>query len=119
MKIAGEMKVDRLHRNDLGIAAAGRAALHAETGTERGLAQGDDRLLADDPERIGKADGRRRLAFARRRGIDGGDEDQLALRLRVRPFMRLGEKIEIDLGDLGAIGLNRVGRYAGALGDRA
>ena len=47
VEIAGEMEVDRLHRNDLGIAAAGRAAFDAETGAKRGLAQRDDGLLAD------------------------------------------------------------------------
>jgi hypothetical protein len=30
MEVAGEMEVDVLHRHDLGIAAAGRAAFHAE-----------------------------------------------------------------------------------------
>jgi hypothetical protein len=39
VKIAGEMQVDLGHRHDLRIAAARRAALHAETGAERGLAQ--------------------------------------------------------------------------------
>ena len=56
VEIAGEMQVDRLHRHDLGIAAAGGAALHAEAGAERGLTQGDDALLADMAQRIGEAD---------------------------------------------------------------
>ena len=41
VEIAGEMEIDVLHRHDLGIAAAGRAALDAEAGPERGLAQAD------------------------------------------------------------------------------
>ena len=65
MKIAGKMQVDVLHRHDLRIAAAGRAAFHAEGRTERRLANAQHRLFADVIERIGKPDRRRRLAFAR------------------------------------------------------
>src|SRR3546814_6322581 len=43
VKIAGEVEVDVLHRHDLGVAAAGRAALHAEARTDAGLAQTEDR----------------------------------------------------------------------------
>ena len=39
VEIAGEVKVDVLHGHDLGIAAAGSAALDAEHGAERRLAQ--------------------------------------------------------------------------------
>jgi hypothetical protein len=81
MEVAGKMEVNVLHRHDLGVAAAGRAALHAEGGPERRLAQAADRLLADVVERIGQAHGGRRLAFARRRRRDRGDEDQLAVLL--------------------------------------
>ena len=35
VEVAGEMEVDVLHRHDLGVAAAGRAALDAETWAER------------------------------------------------------------------------------------
>ena len=119
MEIASEVEVDRLHRHHLRIAAAGSAALHAEAGAERGLAQSDDGLLADDAQRIGKADGGRRLAFARRGRIDGGDEDQFALRPGLGLFMRLGEKVEIDLRDLGAVRLNRIRGNARAFGNCA
>ncbi len=47
MEVAGEVEVDVLHRHDLRIAAAGRAALDAEAGAEAGLAQRRDGLLAD------------------------------------------------------------------------
>ena len=66
-EVAGEVEVDVLHRHHLRVAAAGRAALHAEHRAERRLAQADDRLLADAVERIAQADRRGRLAFARRR----------------------------------------------------
>ena len=42
VEIAGEMEVDVLHRHDLRVAAAGRAALHAEAGAEARLAHADD-----------------------------------------------------------------------------
>src|SRR3546814_2897464 len=51
VKIAGEVEVDVLHRHDLGVAAAGRAALHAEARTDAGLAQTDRRLPAPAVER--------------------------------------------------------------------
>src|SRR5262249_45110750 len=47
VEIAGEVEVDVLHRHDLGVAAAGGAALHAKAGAEAGLTQADDSLLAD------------------------------------------------------------------------
>ena len=94
VEIAGEMEVDVLHRHDLGIAAAGGAALHAEAGPEARLAQADDRLLADMVQRVAEADRRRRLALAGRGRGDRGDQDQLAVwpvfqgarRSRARPW---------------------------------
>ena len=52
VEIAGEMKIDRVHWHDLGIAAAGGAALHAETRTEAWLPQTDGRFPATAVERI-------------------------------------------------------------------
>ena len=66
-EVSGEMEVDVLHRDDLGVAAAGGSPLHAEARPERGLAQRDDRALAEAVERLAEAHGRRRLALARRR----------------------------------------------------
>ena len=81
MEIAGKMQVDVFHRHNLRITAAGRPALDAEAGTERRLADEDDRFLADPIQPVAEADGRRRLAFARRRRIDRRDKDQLAVLL--------------------------------------
>ncbi len=81
VEIAGEVQIDVFHRDDLGIAAAGRAALHAEGRAERRLAQAEHRLLADVIERVGQSDGRGGLALARRRRRDRGDQDQLAVLL--------------------------------------
>ena len=81
MEIAGEMEVDILHRDDLGIAAAGRAALDPERGTERGLAQAQHRLLADKVQRIGETDRGGGLALAGRRRRNRRHQDQLAVGL--------------------------------------
>lgn len=64
MKIPGEMQVDVFHRDDLGVAAARRAALDAEHRAEGGLTQADHGLLADLVERVGQADGGGGLALA-------------------------------------------------------
>ena len=68
-----------LHRHDLRVAAAGRAALHAEAGAERRLAQADRRALADAVQRVAEADRGRGLALAGRRRVDRRDQDQLAV----------------------------------------
>ena len=105
VKVAGEMQIDGVHRHDLGEAAAGRAALHAEARPERRLAQADDRLAADAVERVAEADRRRRLAFAGRRRVDRGHEDELAILARRR---RLAKELRLDLGDPPAVRFERV-----------
>ena len=117
VEVAGEVEVDVLHRHDLGVAAAGRAALDAEARPERGLAQAHHRLLADAVEAVAETDGRRRLAFAGRRRADGGDENELA----VLGVLQAVDVLEGDLGLRRAVGNERVGRNAdlgGDFGDR-
>ena len=117
VEVAGEVQVDVLHRHHLGIAAARRAALDAEAGPERGLAQAHHRLLADAVERVAEADRRRRLALAGGRRTDGGDEDELAVLAILQP-------IDVAEGQLGlrrAVGDERIGGNAdlgGHLGNR-
>ena len=106
MEIAGEMEVDVLHGHDLGVAAAGSTALHAEAGAEARLAHADERLLADVIERIAEADGGGGLALAGRRGRDGGDQDQLA----VGPACERGDIVERDLRLVVAVGQDIVRR---------
>ena len=79
VEVTGEVEVYILHRYDLRIAAAGGAALDAEHGTERRLSQRDRDLLADARKTVGKTDGGRGLALARRGGRDSGDKDELAV----------------------------------------
>ena len=101
VEVAGEVEVDVLHRHDLRVAAAGGAALHAERGPERRLAQAEHRLLADVVERVAQADRGRGLAFAGRRRRDRRDQDQLAVLLALE---RLDE-VHRHLGLVVAVGL--------------
>lgn len=96
MEIAGKVEIDILHRHDLSIPASGRAALDAETGSKRGLAQTHHRFLADAIEPIAQAHCRRRLTFASRRWTDSGDKDELA----VLPIFQGVDVVERDLKDL-------------------
>ena len=99
MKIAREVKVDILHRRDLGMAAACRSALHAEAWPKARLAQRGRHADAKAAERVGKADRGRRFAFARRRWADGGNEHQPAI-----GALGLGiEPLQIDFGFEGPI----------------
>ena len=108
VEVAGEMEVDVLHRHDLGVAAARGAALHAEGGPERGLAQAEHRLLADMVQRIGQAHGRRGLAFAGRRRRDRRDQDQLAVGLALQRL----DVVHRDLGLVVAVGVEVLRRDA-------
>ena len=83
VKVAGEMQVDVLHRHDLGIAAAGGAALDAEDRAERRLTQGGRHRFADAVQAVGKADRRGRLALACGRRRDRRHQHELALLLRM------------------------------------
>ncbi len=90
MEVAREVQVDALHGQDLAAAAARGAALHAEGGAEGGLAQRQARRAPQPREPLGEADARGGLALARRRGGDGGDQDQVAL---PRPGTRAPEHV--------------------------
>ena len=79
VEVTGEVQVDVLHGNDLGIAAAGGAALDAKHGAEGRLAQAEHRLAARKVHGISQTDGGRGLALACRRRVDGRNEDKLCL----------------------------------------
>ncbi len=95
VEVAGEVEVHVLHRHDLRIAAAGRAALDAEVRPERGFANADHRLLADAVQPVAEAHRRRRLAFAGRRRVDRGDQDQLAVLVALHRFDELGRYLRL------------------------
>ncbi len=106
-EIAGEMKVDVLHRHHLCMAATSRATLHSEHRSERGLSEADHRFLADEIQRIAEADGGRRLALAGGRGRHCRHQDELGvgpglegvqvLQRNLRLVVTIG--LEVLLGD--------------------
>ncbi len=92
MEVAREVQVDVLHGDDLGIAAARRAAFDAEHRPERRLAQRHAHVLALTGQRVGQAHRGGGLSLAGRRGVDGGHQDELA------GFMLLfGQQVVIHL----------------------
>ncbi len=111
--VAGQVQVQALHRHDLAVAAPRRPALDAESGTHRGLADGDRGPLADVGKRLAEADGNRRLALAQRRRRDGGDDDVF----RLRAVRELIECLKTDLGHVVAVRLEEVRTDAHLGGD--
>ena len=76
VEVAGEMEIDVVHRHDLRIAAARRAAFHAEHRTEARLANAEHSVSAKPAQRLRETDERRALPFAGRRGIRRRDDDE-------------------------------------------
>ena len=79
MEIACEMQVHFLHRDNLGIPAARRAALHAETWAKGCLANTNGGFFANAVQTITQTDGCGGLSFARWRRVDRGHKDQFAV----------------------------------------
>ena len=109
--VAREMQIDVLHRHDLRIAAARRAALHAENRAERRFAKRETRVVSLQPQSVGQSDGNGRLAFASRGRIDGCDQHKPA-------FLRtiLQSKV-IHLCLIAAVRFQQIGRKAERIGD--
>ena len=112
VEVAGEVEVDVLHRNDLSITAAGSAALDAENGSQGGLPQSDQNVLAQLLHAVGQTDGGSGLALAGGGGVDGGDQNQLAGALG-----GLVEDVVIHLGLVVAVLLQVFCVHTGGLGD--
>ena len=91
--IAGEVQVDVLHRNDLCIAAAGSTAFDAEYRTQGRFAQSDDGFFANLLHRLSKTDGCGGFAFTRRSWVNGGNQNQLAVRLAFQSFGKVVRKL--------------------------
>ena len=93
MHVPGEVKVDVLHGQHLGVAAAGRAALYAEHRAQRGLPQGDDSLLPDLRHSLAQARGGGGLPLSGGSGVDGGHQHQFA----VGAILQAGKGPLVDL----------------------
>ena len=83
VEVTGEVEVDVLHRDDLCPAAAGSAALDAEDRSQGRLAECEDGVLSNLSEAVCEADRSGGLAFSGRGRSDGGDEDELSVRILV------------------------------------
>ena len=88
MKIAREMQVHFFHRHNLRQSTARSPALHAEIRPEAGFANADHCFLANGVQPVAKPDRGCGLALARRCGVDGGHQDQLAV---LAAFQRFDE----------------------------
>ena len=78
MEIACKMQVQIFHRNDLCITAARCTAFDPEARAKGWLTQCDDRLFPQLTECLSETDARCRLAFSRRRRVDGCHKDQFS-----------------------------------------
>ena len=107
VEVAGKVEVDVLHGNHLGAPAAGGSALDAKDRAERGLAQAEKRVLAHAAQGVRKAHRRGGLALAGGRGVDGRDQDELALLGQVL------EAVDVNLGLVAAVALELLLREAG------
>ena len=83
------MQIDVLHRHNLGISAACRAALYAEHRTEGRLAQGDDGLFADLGHSLSQTYRCGGLAFTGGSRVDGSHQNELAIGLALISGIKL------------------------------
>ena len=114
MEVAGEMKVDILHGNNLGITAAGCTALNAENGTERGLSKCYNGILANATKAIGKTDGGRGLTLTRGSGGNRSNKNQLSVL-----FFCVLQKRKINFGFIFSVILKITFIYMCGLSDLA
>ena len=92
VEIPGEMEVNILHGDHLGIAASGRAPLDAEHRPQGRLPQRHVGPLAQPPQAVGQPHGGGRFSLSGGGGGDGSDQNQLAVggvRLRQKPVIEL------------------------------
>ena len=104
--VAGKVKVDILHRNDLRVSAAACAALYSEDGSEGRLSKCQYCLFAEFAQCLRETDAYSCLAFAGRRGVHRGDEDEPGIRV-IRDLIQY---IERDLGFVLAVTLDVLSR---------
>src|SRR5829696_332096 len=102
--VTDEVQIERLHRHDLAVAAAGGAALDTEHRTHRGLAHRHRRRFADVLEGLPEAHGGRRLSLTQRGWRYGGDHHVFGL----RPVGELFDGVEFYLGYAFSVGLQEM-----------
>ena len=115
--VPGEVEVDPLHRDDLGAPASRAASLDPEDGAERGLAQAEQRALADPAEGLDERDRGGGLPLAGPGRGHRRDRDHLA----VGSACRRSSADKLDLRGVVSVRLDLVGLEAetgGDVGDR-
>src|SRR5688500_19834524 len=80
VKVSGEVEVDVVHRNDLGVPPAGCAALYAEDGTEAWLPHAHHGVDSETPERLRDAHRDGALPFSRGGWVDPRHEHEPSAR---------------------------------------
>ena len=102
VEITGQVQVELLHRQHLGIPGASGTALDAEGRAHGGLTQSEHAALTDLLQALSQTDCSGRLAFAKGCGGDGRDDDVFA----ARTIPVLLDDLEINLGDIAPVGLD-------------
>jgi hypothetical protein len=109
VNISGEVEIEILHRNDLAVSTSRRSAFDSERRTLAGLTNAREYLLAEmrskrltEPHRGGA------LAFAERRGRDGGYDNVIAVR---RILQSIGDR-QVHLGLGSAVHFELIGKDA-------
>ncbi len=114
VNVAGEMEIELLHRNDLAVAAARRAALDAERRALAGLANAREHFLPQmRAQRLAEADGGGGLALAQRSGRDRGHHDVFSVGRILQPVAN--RKMHFGFGL--AVEIQLLGKNAGFGGD--
>ena len=106
VEIAGQVQVQLLHGNDLGVAAACCAALDAEGRAHCGLTQSQDCLAAGLCEALCEGDGGRGLALTKRGRGHRGNHDVLGAALA--GGLCVGGFVEEDLSNILAVGFKAI-----------
>ena len=99
VEIPGEVEIDVLHGNDLGVSTPGRAALYAEDRSQGGLPQGHQGVLSQAAESVGQSHGGGGLSFSCGSGGNGGDQNQLA----VGTVLQFPQKAAVHLRFAGSV----------------
>ncbi len=103
--VTGQVQVQRLERDHLAVAAAGRAALDPEGRAHRGLPDGDRRALADVVHGLAEPDGGGGLPLTERSGRDRRDDHVFGL----RAVGQRSYRGQVDLGYVLAVRLEQPG----------
>jgi hypothetical protein len=115
VKVAGKMEIERFHRNDLAVSAAGGTALDAEHRPHRGLANRHRGALADMMKALRKTNSRRCLTFTERRRRNRRHDDVFG----PRTFLELIDCFEPNFRDVLAVRYQEIFRYPDLLRDLA